>query len=257
MKKLFLFATLALAAVMILASGQVRVDKSLRGWTAVADLAASDWSTPVNISKTGNDSRTPVIAVDGNGKAYVTWTEWYGGLGERRDMMFSTNASGQWSAASGPSLNYTAIDDVGFPTVAVTKSGNAVYQAWHDGDFNIGRWEYSSDRASAALGTTRQYGSEPRSPVLTRLSRCRPSTIPCTWPTWRLRTNTVSIKLAIRYKDGVTGQWSSPEMIPGQTGGSKYIYAVHKFCIDAKGTAHLIYTTHSEAWYTKNPTPRT
>jgi len=257
-KRLFLFATLALAGIMILASGQVRVGKSLRDLTTLADLdlAASDWSTPINISKTNFDSRTPVIAVDGNGKAYVTWVEWYGGVGERRDMMFSTNASGQWSAASGPSLNYTAIDDVGFPTVAVTKSGNAVYQAWHDGDFSIGRmgiffrqavggaWSQPVNMAGAAIACS--YPALAMSPVDNTLYLAYMAD----------PTDTVVFELAIRYKDGVTGQWSSPEMIPGQTGGSKYTYAVHKFCIDAKGTAHLVYTTHSEAWYTKNPTPK-
>ena len=105
------------------------------GEAEAAPALPAGWTTPVNISNEGGNSEAPTIVVDDNGRVYATWTEWYGGVGAPRGMMFnSTNAAGQWGTTTGAGLFYPNIDDVGFPVVVCHPTNGHAYQLYHDGD---------------------------------------------------------------------------------------------------------------------------
>jgi len=253
MKKGILFVLLPLAALFLLVVGDGRTAAQAGDQILpVIGGFPSGWTTPVNISNTPANSESPVAAVDTNGKNYVTWTEWYGGVGDRRDMMFNTDASGQWGTSSGPSLNYTAIDDVGFPNMGVTTDGSAVYQTYHDGDFSLslmgiffrqrigGSWSQPVNISGAPAASS--YATLAVSPVDNSVFVV-------------YMADVGGFDLALRYKDGATGQWSSPTLFLSSQSGGKYL--PHLF-IDKNGTAHVVYIVRSpaEVWYSKNTTPK-
>ena len=102
------------------------------------------WTTPVNISNLSGESGLPTLAVDNNGKAYVCWEEWYGGVGDPRAMCFNTNYTGAWGTSQQNYLFYDKIDDVGFPTIDCDPSNGTAYMAYHDGDLRNATWKSCS-----------------------------------------------------------------------------------------------------------------
>ena len=255
-KRLFLFASMVMAAAIVLTSGQVRVDESLRAWAAVTAPAASGWSTPVNISNTAADSRLPVGAIDSKGRAYVTWVDWTGSA-LARNMMFNTNRSGQWASSTIVSpIYYDAIDDVGFPTIAVTPSGSSAYVAYHDADFSAMMMAIFYREYTNGAFKTEYPLNFSQTPVSCSYITLGMSPFDNTLYGIYMGDVSESFEMISRYRDGATGQWVGPELIPGQANGSKYTYQVNNLCIDAKGTAHAVYTQHTSAWYMKNPNPK-
>jgi len=253
-KKGLVFLALATACILMLAmtaTPQARRGKIIRSVAAPAAAPPADWSTPVNISKTGNLSESPVIDVDSLGNAYVTWVEWTG-IGMGRNMMFNTNESGQWPASKviAPLL-YDAIDDVGFPTVAVIGNKKA-YVGYHDADYSrmvmaIVGWEYSngffgSKQIVSDVAPSSSYVTLANSPTDNKLYAVFMSDIE-------------QLTLAGRYRDPSSGQWLTADLLPLHQGASNYLPYM---CIDAKGTAHLVWVTRpgfSVVWYSKNSTP--
>jgi hypothetical protein len=211
------------------------------------------WSAIENVSNTPNYSDLPLAVVDAKNFCYVTWTEWFGGVGARRDMMFNQNKSGKWGAAEGVSLSYTAIDDVGFPSLGVTPDGTSVLMAWHDADWSLGHM--------AILAAERLNSNW--SPVSTISGSGEPA---CSYPTVAVNPKDNSalvifmadvngFVLGWTYRNGTTGRWTNADVVPVQVGAGQYLPYLH---FDASGTAHLVYITRpGEAlvWYTKNPTP--
>lgn len=255
-KKWLIFFALASACVLMLAmtaAPQARRAKIIRPVVKPAAAAAADWSTPVNISNTGSLSESPVIDVDSLGNAYVTWVEWTG-FGMARDMMFNTNESGQWPASKvvAPIL-YDAIDDVGFPTIAVIGDKKA-YVGYHDADYSrmvmaIIGWEFSSGyfgskQVVSDVAPSSSYVTLANSPTYNNLHAV-------------FMTDTdAGLYLAGRYRDPNSKQWLDADLLPLHLSTSNYLPHI---CIDAKGTAHLVWVTRpgfSVVWYSKNPTPK-
>jgi hypothetical protein len=218
------------------------------------------WSTPVNISNTAAMSRSPVAVVDTQGRLYVTWEDWpgYYGAGGERYVMYNTNRTGQWPAAT--NLNpvyYNAIDDTGFPTIAVTSTGSNVIVAYHDADYSAmvmqvffrewtnGSWNSGPSNFSEAYSNACEYPCLGVSPLdntifgIFMLDNGRP------------------FDLAMKYRDGGTGAVVGTDYINVAFGRfSKYLYLTKIFAFDPTGTAHLVFTNHTTAWYSKNPTPK-
>ncbi len=251
-KKRAIFLTLISACVLMLAmtaSPQFRRAKIAR--PAIL-LPPEGWTTPVNISNTGNLSESPVIDVDSLGNAYVTWVEWTG-IAMSRDMMFNTNESGQWPASKVVApLLYDAIDDVGFPTLAVIGDKKA-YVGYHDADFSrmvmaIVGWEYSngffgSKQIVSDVAPSSSYVTLAKSPIDNNLHAV-------------FMTDVEQLALAGRYRDPNSKQWLEADLLPVHEGISNYLPYM---CIDAKGTGHLVWVTrpgYSVVWYSKNPTPK-
>jgi len=254
-KRWILFLTLASACLLMLSmtvnpQSSRRLDKRI---SAASKIAGTSWSTPVNISNTVFDSESPVLSLDDNGKAYVTWVDWTGGYS--RNMMFNTNATGSWGTAkNGAPLIYTAIDDVGFPTIAASPSGGSATVAYHDGDFSrylmsIFAFEYNN----GSLGPSRVITTD--APV--SCSYVTAAVSPTTKNLFVIFMGDVEegFKLAFKYQDANTKQWSGPALLSLNEYGSNYL---PQMCIDAKGTAHLVWITRSNTavvWYSKNSTP--
>jgi hypothetical protein len=265
MKKTFLLFIICMLAVALLASGSAGPQKISKVAAKAAVVKAPDvpgtpaglptgWSTPENISNSAVYSQTPYVAVDAKSKVYVSWEDWYSGLGDRRDMMFNTNKSGNWGAPHSNSLVYTLIDDVGFPEVAVTPSGNNALYAWMDGDFSLGRMVVRGEEL--ANGTWSGSGI-----ISTQVSQ------PSTYPTVAASPvdNTIcfvwqqdmgnGFQIAYQYRDGTTGQMSSPNLV-ASTQTTQYLPNI---MVDTKGTAHCAYTTRigvAIVWYTSNSNPK-
>lgn len=253
-RKTVLLPIFAAAAVLI--SAGTTISRPLRGGPqeAVAALP-SGWSTPVNISNEPGYSELPTIVVDKNGRVYATWTEWYGGIGAPRGMMFnSTNAAGQWGTTTGSVLFYPGIDDVGFPVVACHPTNGHAYQLYHDGDFANGNMEIlyreyvnnvEVDAAWMSLTAgSSSYVTAAVNPVNSRLYAAWMDDL----------TGTDTFEIVWRYRDPTTGLWDAGDVVPAFQGVLKYWPHLN---FDAKGTAHLLFITRGpgQVWYMKNATP--
>lgn len=217
---------------------------------------AIEWSAPTAISRPGQRSTAPVLSLDAQGQAYVSWTEWTG-AGGGRNMMFATNAGGAWRPALVVSpLDYDAIDDVGFPTVAATPSG-AAWVAFHDADFALNHMIIKGARyAGGAFGPVANISQTPgaTSYVVLGVSPID-ETLHAIWMDGSVR----EWDLATRFRDGTTGEWAAPDIFPVQPNVSKATYQIEHMAFDPHGTAHLVYQTRfnkAQVWYTQNRTPK-
>lgn len=213
------------------------------------------WSAPENASNTPNYSQTPVAAIDGKGNVYVCWDEWFGQLGDRRDIMFNTNKSGTWSSPRANTLQYNLIDEVGFPEVAATRSGADAVYAWMDRDIARGQMVIDWDELANGTWTgvrwiSNQLGDSSRR--VTLAASPVDDTIGLVWE----QNVPAGINLLYQYRDGTTGRMSSPALIfPGQDG----VQYLPNICVDGRGTAHVVYysgLTEAVIWYTKNADPK-
>lgn len=214
----------------------------------------SGWSTPENVSNNSAYSEGPYAALDAKGNVYISWVDWYGGVGGPREMMFNTNKPGQWKAVRANQLIYTAIDDSGFPQVAVTQSGNNAIYAWMDGDFSAGHMSVFGEEL--ANGTWSGAGV-----ITTQVPG------PATYPTiaaspvdstfcfvWQQDVGN-GFNLAYQYRDGASGRMSSAALM---TTGQVLQY-LPNISIDAKGTVHCAYIVRvgeAAIWYVKNADPK-
>jgi hypothetical protein len=256
---LFIVCTLSLA---LLASGSAIVHKKAATTAKAGFMQAPEarafpsalptgWKTPENISKNGLYSEGPYAALDAKGNAYVSWVDWYGGVGADRAMKFSTNKSGAWGTPRTNMLQYVAIDDVGFPQVAVTQNGNNALYAWMDGYFSLGRMVVAGEELANGVWSGAGVISNQVSD---------PSTYPTIYASpvdntmcfvWQQDMNP-GFAMAYQYRDGVTGAMSSPTLMTAAQAGGQYLPNIF---VDSKGTVHCAYTTRAfEAiiWYTKN-----
>jgi hypothetical protein len=110
----------------------------------VPTLAGAAWTTPVNLSASGQPASQPQVAVDPDGDAVFTWRRFDGA--NNRVQTRARSAAGSLSSVqtlSDPGQNAT------FPQVAVDADGNAVF-AWQRFDGTNSRVEA---RARSAAGT--------------------------------------------------------------------------------------------------------
>jgi len=221
-----------------------------------APALPAGWTTPVNISNEGGNSEAPTIVVDDNGRVYATWTEWYGGVGAPRGMLFnSTNAAGQWGTTTGAGLFYPNIDDVGFPVVACHTTNGHAYQLYHDGDLananmEILYREYVNNTEVDAAWMSKTPNS---SSYVTAAVNPLDNVLYAVW--MDDVSGTDLFELGMKYRDPSTGAWSAGDVIPTGIGSGKYWPHLN---IDAKGTAHLLFITRPPAivYYMKNATPQ-
>jgi hypothetical protein len=222
----------------------------------VAPALPSGWSAPVNISNEPGNSEAPTIVVDNNGRVYATWTEWYGGVGATRGMMFnSTDAEGQWGTTTGSALFYPVIDDVGFPVVACHPTNGHAYVLYHDGDLANANMEIlyreyvnnlEVDAAWMSLTpNSSSYVTAAVNPVDNAL-----------YAVWMDDVSGTDLfELGLKYRNPTTGVWSFGDVIPTGITSGKYWPHLN---FDAKGTAHLLFITRPPAivYYMKNATPQ-
>jgi hypothetical protein len=246
---------------LLAAAGQERVRHTPRREAARVASGAAGWTTTVNISNTAAESRAPVVDLDDQGNAYVIWQDWpvFYGAGGPRQTMFNSNRTSQWQSAATliHDQQYIAIDDSGFPTVAVNPSGTRILVAYHDGDFVArlmqvfyrewvgGSWGQDSLNFSEAP-TSCEYPALAFSPIdgtIFGLFMADATGFP-------------NFELAIRYRDGVTGAFSSSDLTNILPGVSKYLYETKHMKFDPSGVLHTVFTTHTQAWYSKNATPK-
>jgi hypothetical protein len=213
----------------------------------------SGWSALANISKNTTDSEVAIGAVDAKSNAYCAWTEWYGAVGARRDIVFTTNKTGSWATPYSWSLEYPDIDDVGFPALAVTPDGNAAVVAYHDGDMSLGLMtvrvkELVNGTWSAVKNLS---GTSDASSYVTLATNPVDSAIYAAW-----MADLGEFTLRYKYRDAATGQWSAAALVNGGTAGGQYLPNIY---VDGNGTAHLVYIVRNgdaSVWYTKNANPK-
>jgi hypothetical protein len=221
--------------------------------------AVAGWTTPVDISNTAAESRAPVIDLDAQGNAYVIWQDWptFYGAGGPRQTMFNTNRTGQWQSVSTLIHDqlYIAIDDSGYPTVAVNPSGTDIIVAYHDGDFVAYLMQvFYREWSNGTWGP--DYLNFSQAPVPSEYPAIAFSPIDNTIFGLFMVDVGNPYGLAMRYRDGVTGSWSYTELTNILPGASKYLYMTKQMKFDPNGVLHTVFTTHSQAWYSKNATPR-
>jgi len=255
-KRMFFFVISASVPLLILAGAADSADKTSRKAARPLLAAATPWTTPVNVSNDWPHSEAPQAAVDGSGKVYVVWTNWKGGLS--RDIMFNTNKSGQWEAPSLVTPVFYPIDDVGFPSIAATSDGT-VHFGYHDAGWFSGAatmevfWRQYSNGVWADMY---QLANTPGSSSYVNLSVSPvDNTLFAAW--MEDFTETDTFELALRYKDGLTDEWSDAYDLHIFSGSPKYW---PNLFIDKKdGTGHLVFITRpgeAVVWYSKNPTPK-
>jgi hypothetical protein len=254
---------IAASAVFLIPSGATNVSTLRAGVQATSESVLPNppagWTSPVNISNTpGVESRNPVIAVDAQGKAYLTWVDWpgYVGAGGERNMMFNSNRTGQWQTESTviAPARYTSIDDVGFPTIAVNSAGSDVIVAYHDADYGRGVMQvFYSEWANGTWRSIENFSDTYKpSEYITLAFSPLDNTL---FGIFMVDVD-VPFELAMRYRDGQTGQTVPADIINVMNRASKYLYLTKYFAFDPKGTAHLVFTNHREAFYSKNSDPK-
>lgn len=221
--------------------------------------AVTGWTTPVNISNTGAESRAPVIDLDAQGNAYVIWQDWpvFYGAGGPRQTMFNSNRTSQWQSAATLIHDqlYIAIDDSGFPTVAVNPSGTRIFVAYHDGDFAAGLMQvFYREWSGGSWG--QDFLNFSQAPAPCEYPALAFSPIDDTIFGLFMADVGTPFELARRYRDGVTGSWSSTDLTNILNGASKYLYLTKHMKFDTSGVLHTVFTTHTQAWYSKNATPK-
>ena len=273
MKKTIVFL-LAASAALLTAGGAPNVSGSkkkgqaqtVKAW-ALRDAAQTQavnviphppdgWTTPVDISNLPGESGLPSLAVDNNGKAYATWEEWHGGVGDPRGMCFNSNVTGQWGTSQENFLYYNQIDDVGYPVVGCDPSNGTGYIAYHDGNLPISLMDIMFKEYSQGVKTLEGWISPAPNHTSDYANMAvNPSdgTVYVMW--FEDLSETTTWELVYRWRDPATKQWSSGLQVPVFLGRSKYW---REMVIDKNGTAHLAFILRSptEVWYTKNPTPK-
>lgn len=246
-KKGFLFLSLLVISIIALAS----IPKSKMTPSEIpersAAFAASDWSTPVNISNTENDSFSPRIGVDSNEKAYVAWVDWTDGP---RAIYFNTNKSGQWPSAQRVHSMVSSSNEAAFPALATSPEG-ICHLIFHDvvESFDILYYQYNNGWSSAAnVSQTPEGGSVYSTLALSPTDNYL-------YAIWM--DDAVNIwDLMYRYKNPDTNEWEVRDII-SLFGGMQYMPSA---TVDGKGTLHLVFITrddgNSTVWYVKNPQPR-
>ncbi len=212
------------------------------------------WAALKNISNNTTDSEVAVGAVDANGNAYCTWTEWHGDVGAERDITFATNKSGSWSTPYGWSLDYPDVLDVGFPAIAVTSDGATAVVAYHDGDLSLSLMtikerEYANGTWSSIKNIS---GSSESCSYVTLSTNPVDNTIFAVW----MASLDEGFGLKYKYRDPTTGQWSAAMQIGSVPAGGQYLPNIY---LDKSGVAHLVYIVRSgtaSVWYTKNTNPK-
>ena len=262
-KKMILAVSLAaLAALGIAQATAPQAGSRIRPGSSASPAApprtanSATWSAPVVLSRTAYDSTQPTLSLDAQGQVYAAWTEWTG-VAWGRNMMFATNAGGAWSPAKVVApLLYDAIDDVGFPTVVAAPSGTA-WVAYHDGDFAAQHMIIRGARyANGVMGPSSNISGSPgaTSYVVLGVSPLDESLFEMF-----MDDTVMMFELTTRYRDGATGTWMPPNLLPVLLGSSKYTYQVNHMAFDPKGAAHAVFQTRynkAQVWYTKNPTPK-
>lgn len=259
MLKKTIILVLAAAALLFLPSGATQTtahrDNTQTQTVSVIPNPPDGWTSKVNISNLPWESSLPMIAVDNNGKAYVCWEEWHGGVGDPRAMAFNTNYTGQWGTAQENFLYYDTIDDVGFPVIACDPSDGTAYLAYHDGDFVNWTMEVMFKEYTRGVKTWEGWisGTPGASDYATLAVDPNSKVVYCVW--FDDRTGQDTFELVYKWRNPTTKQWSGLLTIPVFTGRSKYW---RDMVIDKNGTAHLAFILRSpaEVWYTKNPTPQ-
>ena len=255
-KRMSFLLIAASVPLLMLAGAADSADKTIGKAARPLLAAATPWTTPVNISNDWPHSEAPQAAVDGSGNVYVVWTNWKGGLS--RDIMFNTNKSGQWETPSLVTPVFYPIDDVGFPSIAATSDGT-VHFGYHDAGWFNGAATmeiFWSQYSNGVWGDKVQLANTPGSSSYVNLSVSPvDNTVFAAWMEDFSETDT--FELALRYKDGLTGEWSDTYDLHIFSGSRKYW---PNLFIDKKdGTGHLVFITRSgdaAVWYSKNPTPK-
>jgi hypothetical protein len=275
MKKKWMFLLLAASASVMLAAGGQATKKTqanpkaapqagtatARVKTAAPSVQAEmlsglppGWATLKNITnRTAHDNEVAVGAVDANSNAFCVWTEWFGSIGDQRNIDFATNKSGAWSTPYGWPLDYPDISDVGFPALAVTTDGATAVVAYHDGDLSLSLMtvkerEYSNGTWSAIKNLS---GASEASSYVTLSTNPVDNTIFAVW-----MADLSPMQLKYKYRDPSTGQWSGGMLVNTGAVGGQYLPNLY---VDKNGTAHLVYIVrngNASVWYTKNTNPR-
>ena len=226
-----------------------------RSFPMKAAALPAGWSAPENASNTSNFSQTPVAALDGKGNVYVCWDEWFGQLGDRRDIMFNTNKSGSWNAQRANTLQYPMIDEVGFPEVAATQNGADAVYVWFDRDVSRARMVVDADELANGTWTGLQWISNQVGDSSRRVTLAASPVDDTLGFVWE-QDVPAGVNLIYQYRDGATGRMSAPALIFGGQAGSQYL---PNMCIDAGGKAHVVYYSGSidtVVWYTENANPK-
>jgi hypothetical protein len=213
------------------------------------------WSAPENASNTPNFSQTPVATLDGKGNVYICWDEWFGQLGDRRDIMFNTNKSGAWNAQRTNTLQYPFMDEVGFPEVAATQSGTDAVYVWFDRDVARARMVVDADERTGGTWTGLQWISSQVGDSSRRVTIAASTVDDTLGFVWEQDVPS-GVNLIYQYRDGTTGRMSAPALISGGQAGSQYL---PNMCIDAGGKAHVVYysgAADTVVWYTENANPK-
>ena len=233
------------AKIAAIEAARGSAESALAGTTALP----STWGAVETVSNTVAVCDDCYAAVDAKSNVYASWVEWYGGVGSRRDMMFNTNKTGKWGTPHANTLVYPLIDDVGFPEVTVTKSGNNAIYAWMDASFSMGQMViYGEELANGSWSGPGIISTQaPDSATYPSLSASPLDNSICF--VWQQAVS--GFQLANQYRDGTSGGMSSPALI-NESQPNQYWPNV---IVDGKGTAHLVYITRSglaQVWYTKN-----
>jgi hypothetical protein len=222
--------------------------------TLMIDGLPPGWAPLKNITnRTTNDNEVAVGAVDAKSNAYCVWTEWFGVVGDQRNITFATNKSGSWSTPYGWELDYPGIDDVGFPALAVTTDGNTAVVAYHDGDLSISLMAIKERELTNGTWSTVKNlsGASEAASYVTLSTNPVDNTIFAVW-----MADIGPMQLKYKYRDPSSGQWSGGMLVNSGTVGGQYLPNLY---IDKNGTAHLVYIVrngNASVWYTKNANPR-
>ncbi len=223
-----------------------------------------EWSEPVNLSNSGNDSRVPQIAVDSQDNLHVIWEE--DGEGNGRTIYTMKQNDGDWSepefiTENGNPLPQIALDNN--DAVHVIGMGN-VYRKLYNGvwsDPEVTPYIHNPALAVSSDGDVHIANDAQPTPIfyyykvaggvwsdlievniaddyswLPDIAVDEDETVYISWT----ERYTKQIKIRMRYPDG---SWSAIDSIPDMEGAPWH----QKLAVDEAGL-HLVWIAHTEEW---------
>lgn len=191
------------------------------------------WSSPVDLSASGQNASAPQVAVDAFGSATAVWIR-YDGTSERVQSSRRT-ATGTWSLPVFVSLAGSAGEDATSPQVAVDPAGNAtaVWSRYDESGTETrvqsssrttsGAWSTPQNRSTAGAGG----GYDPKVVV----DASGDATV-----VWYLHPSGPGPD-TVQVSQRISGAWSSPlDLSPAD--GPSYL---HQVAVDAEGRATVVW----------------
>ncbi|MBN1223239.1 MAG: hypothetical protein JXB23_08305 [Candidatus Aminicenantes bacterium] len=134
-KRSIIFFALIPVLLVLLTGVSDSAKKDLKTSQAKITADAGEWSEPVYISKSPQDSAFPKVTASEEGIAYAMWSQESGG----KAVFFATNEDDEWSVPENITRSMVRVREGPWPELTLDAEGNVfvIYTAVTDGNYEV------------------------------------------------------------------------------------------------------------------------